>query len=114
MKIHAVEITNYKAFLGKHMLKVRGKNVFIYGENGSGKSSLYYALKDLFQSSIEDIDFSPLENIFTAEAKRGSGKVKVTLKPDGGRRNSEKPTMQQRPATTTVKRLTPSFAMPTS
>jgi len=90
VKIQAIEITNYKAFLGKHTLKVRGKNVFIYGENGSGKSSLYYALKDLFQSSIEDIDFNPLENIFTAEAKRGSGKVKVTLKPDGGRRNSEK------------------------
>lgn len=90
MRIQTIEITNYKAFLGKYTLKVRGKNVFIYGENGSGKSSLYYALKDLFQSSIEDIDFNLLENIFTPEAKRGSTKVRVTLKPNGGRRTSER------------------------
>ena len=49
MRIQAIEITNYKAFLGPHKFNVSGKNLFIYGENGSGKSSLYYALKDLKQ-----------------------------------------------------------------
>lgn len=34
MKIQAIEITNYKAFLGTHQLNVGGKNLFIYGENG--------------------------------------------------------------------------------
>ncbi len=47
MKIHAIEITNYKAFLGTYELKIGGKNLFVYGENGSGKSSLYYALRFL-------------------------------------------------------------------
>ena len=60
-----------------------GKNLFIYGENGSGKSSLYYALKDFFQASIEDIDLAALENIFISDDKKGSATIKVTFKPDG-------------------------------
>lgn len=60
MKIQTIEITDYKAFLGSHKINVRGKNLFIYGD-GSGKSSLYYALKDFFQSSIEEIDIAGLE-----------------------------------------------------
>jgi len=70
MKIQSIEITNYKAFLGTYLIKVDGKNLFIYGENGSGKSSLYYALKDFFQSSIENIDLHELENIFVSEEKK--------------------------------------------
>jgi predicted ATPase len=56
MKIQKVEIKDYKAFYGKHEINVAGKNLFVYGENGSGKSSFYYALKDFFQSSNEAID----------------------------------------------------------
>lgn len=77
MKIQSIEITNYKAFLGTYEIKVGGKNLFIYGENGSGKSSLYYALKDFFQSSIEDIDLNELENIFVSKDKKGKTSIKV-------------------------------------
>lgn len=80
MKIQTIEITDYKAFLGTHRIKVDGKNLFIYGENGSGKSSLYYALKDFFQSSMEDIDLNPLENLFVPEAKSGKISIRVTFK----------------------------------
>lgn len=80
MRIHTIEITNYKAFLGTHKIEVGGKNVFIYGENGSGKSSLYYALKDFFQSSMEDIDLTKLENVFVPAGKEGKTAVKVTFK----------------------------------
>ncbi len=90
MKIKSVKITNYKAFRGTHELELGGKNIFIYGENGSGKSSLYYALKDFFQSSVEEIDFTALENIFIDESRRSSVKVEVTFKPDGDNRSSEK------------------------
>lgn len=83
MKIQTIEITNYKAFHGTHKLKVGGKNLFIYGENGSGKSSLYYALKDFLQASIEDIVLPDLENIFILEAEKGSVSIKVAFKPDG-------------------------------
>ena len=87
MKIQTIEIINYKAFLGTHRIKVGGKNLFIYGENGSGKSSLYYALKDFFQSSIEDIDLSKLENIFVSEKKKGKTSIKVVFNPNSQGQN---------------------------
>jgi predicted ATPase len=59
MKIKKIEIKDYKAFYGKNKFNVDGKNLFIYGENGSGKSSFYYALKDFFQSSTETL-YKPL------------------------------------------------------
>ncbi|MGV8073772.1 MAG: AAA family ATPase [Syntrophobacteraceae bacterium] len=83
MKIQRIEISNYKAFYGTHEIKVGGKNLFIYGENGSGKSSLYYALKDFFQASIEDIDLDALENIFIPDAQKGNAGIKVTFRPNG-------------------------------
>lgn len=82
MKIQQIEITNYKAFLGTYRIKAGGKNLFIYGENGSGKSSLYYALKDFFQSSIEDIDLAELENAFVETAQIGKTAINVTFKPN--------------------------------
>ncbi len=82
MKIKTIEINNYKAFYGKHKINVGGKNLFVYGENGSGKSSLYYALKDFFQSSMEDIDLNELENIFIPDAKKGNSYIKVTFNPN--------------------------------
>ncbi len=91
MRIQTIEITNYKAFLGTHKIETGGKNVFIYGENGSGKSSLYYALKDFFQSSMEDIDLTKLENVFVPEGKEGKTAVKVTFKPNHQGQNKKKP-----------------------
>ena len=90
MKIQTIEINNYKAFYGNHEINVGGKNVFIYGENGSGKSSLYYAVKDFFQSSIEEIDLDALENIFVSEAKSGKTSIKVTFNPNKKGHKKEK------------------------
>jgi energy-coupling factor transporter ATP-binding protein EcfA2 len=90
VKIQTIEISNYKAFHGKYEIKVGGKNLFIYGENGSGKSSLYYALKDFFQASIEDIDLKGLENIFIPEDEKGSASITVTFKPGAHDRKSMK------------------------
>ncbi|MEA5391293.1 AAA family ATPase [Cyanobium gracile UHCC 0139] len=90
MRIQTIEITNYKAFLGTHKIEVGGKNAFIYGENGSGKSSLYYALKDFFQSSMEDIDLTNLENVFVPAGKEGKTAVRVTFKPNHQRQNKKK------------------------
>lgn len=82
MKIKKIELNNYKAFYKTHTIDVGGKNLFIYGENGSGKSSLYYGLKDFFQSSRETIDFDEVENIFLPKSEKGNGYVKVTFNPD--------------------------------
>ncbi|GHS97952.1 hypothetical protein FACS189421_05680 [Bacteroidia bacterium] len=83
MKIKTIEIHNYKAFYGdKNVINVDGKNLFIYGENGSGKSSLYFALKDFFQSSMETIDLDEVENLFIDPADQGKVAVKLTFNPD--------------------------------
>jgi energy-coupling factor transporter ATP-binding protein EcfA2 len=83
MKIKTIEIRNYKAFYGdKNIINVDSKNLFIYGENGSGKSSLYFALKDFFQSSMETIDLDEVENIFIDPASKGKVAVKLTFNPD--------------------------------
>lgn len=82
MKIKTIEIKNYKAFYGKHTFKIDGKNMFIYGENGSGKSSLYFALKDFFQSSIETIDMAEVDNIFLRNADKGKNHIKVKFQPN--------------------------------
>jgi len=82
MKIKKVEIKDYKAFYGKNEFNVDGKNLFIYGENGSGKSSFYYALKDFFQSSTETLSYDETENIFLTQAQKGKGYIKVTFNPD--------------------------------
>ena len=46
MKITKIEIKNFKAFRGPDeiILGQKGQNLLLYGENGSGKTSLYKAL----------------------------------------------------------------------
>jgi hypothetical protein len=82
MKIKKVEIRDYKAFYGLNEFNVEGQNLFIYGENGSGKSSFYYALKDFFQSSTETLVYDETENIFLTKAQKGKGFIEVTFNPD--------------------------------
>lgn len=82
MRIKKIVIRDYKAFYGKTEFNVDGKNLFIYGENGSGKSSFYYALKDFFQSSTETLSYEETENIFLTKAKKGKGYIEVTFNPD--------------------------------
>lgn len=50
--IHTLKIKNFKAFPVEQTFNFEGKHVLIYGENGSGKSSIYWALYTLLQSSI--------------------------------------------------------------
>ena len=91
MNIHNIEVNNFKAFYGKHVIETAGKNLFIYGENGSGKSSLYYALKDFFQASVENIDLDELENEFLDPSEKGNCYIKITFQPDPRGKNPEEP-----------------------
>lgn len=53
--ITQIEIDGFKAFPKNFKLDLRtGKNLLLYGENGSGKSSLYYALHALLQSVFKE------------------------------------------------------------
>lgn len=91
MKIKKVEIKDYKAFYGKYTIEPDGKNLFVYGENGSGKSSFYYALKDFFQSSNETLNYDETENIFLTKSEKGKGFIEITFNPDkDGNSNNKK------------------------
>ena len=66
-KITNINFYNYKAFYSKtenaYTLNLDDKNLLIYGENGSGKSSIFDGLKDFFLSSIKEIEF--VQNVFS-------------------------------------------------
>lgn len=65
MKITQIDIQNFRAFYGSHTLNLNdGKNLIIYGENGSGKSSLFLALKRFVLSSTQPEPIAPYRNIF--------------------------------------------------
>lgn len=53
-KIKEIKIQNFKAFQKEQVFSINGKHVLVYGNNGSGKSSLFWALYTLLQSSIKD------------------------------------------------------------
>ena len=76
MKITNIEIKNFRAFPKSYQIKLdnAGKSLLVYGENGSGKSSLYLALKYFFESSVnedqkesKDTEFENHQNIFTED-----------------------------------------------
>jgi energy-coupling factor transporter ATP-binding protein EcfA2 len=53
-RITEIRLRNYRAFGNKEAVisLPKGENLLVYGENGSGKSSLYWALRDVFESSV--------------------------------------------------------------
>jgi len=83
VRITEIEIKNFKAFYGTYRIDLRKsrKNLLIYGENGSGKSSLYFALK-LFLESGDNLfhRFENNQNIFITDA----GYIKLCLRADQG------------------------------
>lgn len=80
MRITNIYIKNYRAFYGEYhiCLDKEGKNLMVYGENGSGKSSLFAALQDFLKSSVGKIDVE--ENIFVPTSQKNTASIKVVLK----------------------------------
>lgn len=81
MRITEFEIKNFRAFYGSYQINLHkaGKNLLIYGENGSGKSSLYLALKLFLESSVSSHQFEDHQNIFI---KDDSGYIRLHLRAD--------------------------------
>ena len=65
VRIENIRFSNYKFFHGEFDLPVNGENLLIYGENGSGKSSVYKALELLAEKSFTD--FENNRNIFAPD-----------------------------------------------
>lgn len=77
MRINKIEIQNFRAFYGNFEIELGSKNLLIYGENGSGKSSLFYALKLFLESANAKTNFSDHRNIFVQDGDDGF--VKLTI-----------------------------------
>lgn len=67
-KIKTLTLENFKFFYGKYDFNFDGKNILLYGENGSGKSSIYWALYTLLQSSNKSI--KKIQRYFSFRNKR--------------------------------------------
>jgi len=52
IKIENIRFKNYKFFNGDFELPIDGENLLLYGENGSGKSSIFKALELLTQKEF--------------------------------------------------------------
>lgn len=52
-KIKNIKLNNFKFFFGEQNLKLDRKHALIYGENGSGKSSIYWALHSFLHSTLK-------------------------------------------------------------
>lgn len=72
-RITKLEFVNYKAFYGEgkenEILIPNGKSVLLYGENGSGKSSIYEGIKQFFNSSDSTIEVIPTRHIWVSPNK---------------------------------------------
>ena len=53
-RIDTIQLSNFKFFKEEDALVLGGKHLLLFGENGSGKSSIYWALYTLFESSIKE------------------------------------------------------------
>ena len=81
VRVTKIEIKNFRAFHGTHQFNLgkSGRNLLVYGENGSGKSSLYLALKSFLDSSEDTATrFENHQNIFLAD----DGHIKLHLRAD--------------------------------
>lgn len=71
-KIKSITLRNFKYFYGKETEQPQNKieldkeNLLLYGENGSGKSSIYWGLYTFLQSAIKD-PRSEIEKYFDPE-----------------------------------------------
>jgi energy-coupling factor transporter ATP-binding protein EcfA2 len=68
MRIEGIEIHDFLGFPATYSFKLGspGKNLLIYGENGSGKSSLFHALKRFFEAAESDASIASQGNAFVS------------------------------------------------
>ncbi len=86
-KIQTIHINDFKFFGNSEPIQIEGKHVLLYGENGSGKSSIYWALYTLLESANKtDTDIKAyftkggtksLVNLYAPDNSRSF--VKITL-----------------------------------
>jgi hypothetical protein len=67
VRINRIKIANYRFFRDEFEITFDGANLLIYGENGSGKSTIYHALEFLTKRSFNSI--AAEKNIFCEDGE---------------------------------------------
>ncbi len=94
MKITRLEVDDFRAFPGPdpYVFEFGGRNVLIYGENGSGKTSVFHALREFFEISASPRPFHQFKHRYSPQT---DGFVAATFS-DGNRHvwpyGAERPT----------------------
>ena len=97
-RLHHIAITNFKAFR-EFSLNLEGRHLLVYGANGAGKSSLYWALYTFLQSARKtkkDVEkyFDPAnpQNLLNLheqkEAAPKPGEIALTLRDSASRNDT--------------------------
>ena len=67
IKIDKIQLNNFRFFIddeNNNIFEPNGENLLIYGENGSGKSSIYKAFEFLITPDVSEVEFNENKNIF--------------------------------------------------
>jgi len=81
-RIKQIHINNFKFFPESEPIKIDGKNILLYGENGSGKSSFYWALYTLLESSGKS-DPTEIQKYFNKLNPQSLVNIQATADVDG-------------------------------
>lgn len=79
MRIKKIEISKFKGFYDTCTIDLNSacKNLLVYGENGTGKSSLFQALMLFLESDANNLTFGDYRNIF---ASGTDGHIRLTMR----------------------------------
>ena len=82
-RITKISIENYKAYLTSHTIELpNGCNLLVYGENGSGKSSLCYGLNTLLDAAVNSPE--KVQKQFALPSESEDSLINIHAKMDEG------------------------------
>lgn len=88
MKLTKITLKDFHGFPSEETFDLDGgKNLLIYGENGSGKSSVYRALVEFFNRDSKARSFGWQRNLFSSGLDQSALDGHVTLELDDGSRH---------------------------
>ncbi len=78
--ITSIDLKNYRAFTSlEQPIKIpKGHHVLIYGENGSGKTSIFHALDHILRTSFSNARSQFHRNVFTDSAEPAMIQIEVS------------------------------------